>query len=114
MKIIAVLFLLINFNVSAQLISGELVDAQRPLKSTTDFIVIGSSTGEIFYDLAVDNEGNVTSIKLLSEKTTVISTPTRLKGKQLVSELKFEPGAFYPKFHHVTVRVKVVLAKKES
>jgi len=114
MKFLSILFIFASFNLSAQLISGDLVDEKRNLLSTTDFLLVGNSSGELFYDLSVDIEGNVTSAKLLIDKTTVLSTPTRMRGKLLVSDLKFEPGTYYPKFHHVVVRIKVVLETIEK
>lgn len=88
-----------------QLISGTLVDEGRKMVSTSDFKVIDNNEGVLFYELAVNRKGIVTSARLLAEGTTVVSTPTRIKVRNYLMTLKFEEGTYYPEFHHVTVKV---------
>lgn len=90
-----------------QLISGDLLDEGRKLITETSFTMVGSTAGEIYYELAVNREGKVTSEKLLTDKTTINSTPLRYGAKNYVRTLKFEPGTYYPEFHHVVVRIVV-------
>ena len=107
MKFLFLFFLAFAFQGHAQLLSGQLLDDKRELLSNSTFAIDGSTKGSIVFDLSVDITGNVTSSKLLSDKTTVISTPARMKAKELASNLKFEPGTHFPKFHHVIVQVNV-------
>lgn len=107
MKLTVLLILLSVFPAYSQLVSGDLIQEGRKLISTSTFKVTGSTKGVIYYELAVDREGNVTSDRLLVDKTTVASTPTRMRAKTLVRELKFEKGTYYPQFHHVVVKVTV-------
>ena len=90
-----------------QLISGTLVDEGRKMVSPSDFSVIDNKDGVLFYELAVNRKGVVTSARLLTEGTTVVSTPTRIKVRNYLMTLKFEEGTYYPEFHHVKVKVTV-------
>jgi hypothetical protein len=111
-KILTFIFILaVNYSYS-QLLSGDLVEDNRKLLTKTDFRMEGSKQGEVVYDLAVDAYGNVTSSTLVSNMTTVASTPTRMEVRNYVNEFKFEPGTLYPKFHHVKVKITVVTKKK--
>ena len=107
MKYFLALTALLSFSASAQLVSGDLLQEGRKLITTSDFSLSGSSEGDIYFELSVDREGNVTSERLLTDKTTVVSTPTRYRAKELVHGLKFEAGTYYPQFHHVVVKVVV-------
>lgn len=91
----------------SQLISGTLVDENRKMISTSDFKVVDNNEGVLFYELAVNRKGIVTSARLLTEGTTVISTPTRIKVRNYLMTLKFEEGTYYPEFHHVKVKITV-------
>lgn len=108
MKFILPFLFLISFSAQSQLISGNLVDEGRKLISPQNFQLDGKATGEIYFELAVNREGIVTSERIMNEKTSVVSTPTRMRAKELVSQFKFEPGTYYPEFHHVVVKIKVV------
>lgn len=106
-KIILLCLLSITFSAQSQLVSGDLVQEGRKLVSQCDFRLSGGAEGDIYYELAVDREGNVTSERLITERTTVVSTPTRMRAKQMASELKFEPGTHYPHYHHVVIKIAV-------
>lgn len=108
MKIISSLLILLSFSAHSQLMSGNLIDEGRKLITPQNFQLDGNATGEIYFELAVNREGIVTSERLMKEKTSVVSTPTRIRAKELVSQFKFEPGTYYPEFHHVVVKIKVV------
>jgi hypothetical protein len=104
----AILFFMTLFVSSVsfgQLISGTLVDEGRKMVSTSDFKLIDNNEGVLFYELAVNRKGIVTSARILSEGTTVVSTPTRIKVRNYLMTLKFEEGTYYPEFHHVKVKV---------
>jgi len=107
MRFIIFALLFCSFQCNAQLISGDVVKDGRKLKTPTDFSIASNKTGVIYFELSVDREGNVTSEKLLLDKTTVTSTPTRAKVKEYVSGLKFEPGTHYPHFHNVVIKITV-------
>lgn len=107
MKLLFYAILFLSFSANAQLISGDLVKEGRKLVSTHDFKITGSKTGEIYFELAVDRMGNVTSQRLMVEKTSVTSTPTRMRAQEYVSDLKFEPGTIYPHFQNVVVKITV-------
>lgn len=109
MKILVYIALFFTFGANAQLISGDVITEGRQLISKSSFKITGSKAGEVYFELAVDRMGNVTSQRLMTEKTTITSTPTRMKAQEYVSELKFEPGTIYPHFQNVVVKVTVVV-----
>ena len=94
----------------SQLIDGPIVTDKRPLISTIGFKIIDNNEGVLFYDLAVDPTGKVTSATLIKEGTTVISTPTKIKVRNHLMLLKFQAGTHYPQVHKV--KVKVTTAKQ--
>jgi hypothetical protein len=94
----------------SQLIDGPIVTDKRPLISTIGFKLIDNNEGVLFYDLAVDPTGKVTSATLIKEGTTVVSTPTKIKVRNHLMLLKFQAGTHYPQVHKV--KVKVTTAKQ--
>ena len=99
------LFMIVVQTSFGQLMSGRLIEDERKILTLTDFTVQDSNEGVLFFELAVNNLGNVTSAKLLSNGTTVVSTPTRIKVKNELMKWKFQEGTYYPEFHHVTVKI---------
>lgn len=92
----------------AQLIGGELVQEGRKLAVPSDFTMYESTEGAIFYELAVDREGKVNGVRLLTEKSSKISTPLQVRARTYVLNLKFEPGTHYPKFQQCEVKINLV------
>ena len=73
----------------------------------TTFIQEGTVNGWAIYELAVDREGNVTSANFIDANFNRTSAKVQLRS--YLMKFKFEPGTYYPKFHHV--RVKITLVK---
>lgn len=94
----------------SQLIDGSLVDENRKLANPATFKVVDNNEGVMYFQLAVNRKGIVTSASLLTEGTTIVSTPTKIKVRNYLMTLKFEEGTYFPEFHHV--RVKVSVAKE--
>ncbi len=110
MKSLLLIIALIFINTSfSQLISGDLVESGRRLLTETDFTIKGTKAGVVVYDVSVDLKGNVTSAVLVGEMTTIKSTPTQMDVKSYVNKFKFVAGNGYPKFHHATIKITVVL-----
>lgn len=107
MKTLLLFLLLSPFFSQAQLISGDVVKEKRKLISQNDFVINGGKTGDVFFELTINREGIVTASRLITEKTTVVSTPTRMRAKDYVSTFEFEKGTHYPQFQNVVVCVKV-------
>lgn len=104
----SVLFAGTSFISSAQLLSGDLVDAGRKMVSNYSFEIKDRYNGIQFFELAVNPEGKVTGVRHLDEKGILISTPARILASNQLSDLEFEKGTHFPKMHHVKVRVKFV------
>jgi hypothetical protein len=108
----AIVFIFMAFSsmVFSQLIDGQLVTDKRSLLTTNAFKVIDNNEGVLFYELSVDRTGKVLSATLIKEGTTVISTPTKIKVRNHLMQLKFGAGTHYPEFHNA--KVKVTTAKQ--
>lgn len=84
------------------------MDDGRKMMSTSNFTVTDSLyTGTVVMSLAVNRKGEVTSGKVISEGTTITSTPVRIKVRNTAMKLKFEESIYYPEFHHVNVKFTV-------
>lgn len=109
MKALALFFLLTLSGISfGQLIEGPLLEEGRKLVTVTDFTVKDSNEGVMYFTLAVNRKGVVTSATMESKGTTITSTPTKIIVRKFLMGLKFEEGTYYPEFHHVKVKVTVV------
>ncbi len=95
-------------SLNAQLVGGDLVQSGRKLATDFNFIVEESIEGALFYRIAVNHEGKVTSVQLLTEKSAKISTPMHVRMRTYVLGLTFEPGTYYPKFHDCEVKINLV------
>ncbi len=104
---LVVLVFLSKFSFS-QLVSGTLVDDQRKMTSVFDFKIKGKYIGVKYFELAVNNEGIVTSIKEVTKSNSLASTPAAIVGRTELKKLTFEKGTRYPKFHQVLVKVEYV------
>ncbi len=101
-EIVIAVLLCFSAHVSAQL-SGDLITSGRKCLTDTDFTILASKTGVVKYILSVDNTGKVVSATLMKSESTVSSTPSLIKSRNYVSNLTFEPGTKYPKYHEVKV-----------
>lgn len=104
-------FVFLSHSSFSQLVGGELVNEGRKLAEPSDFTLLESTEGVLFYRIAVDRTGKVTSAQLLSDKSKAISIPMEVRVYNYVMELKFEPGTYYPKFHGCEVKINL---KKKS
>ena len=96
-----------------QVQSGTLVDSGRKcLTASPNFQLDGSSEGTIVVELAVNREGVVTGTKIISELTTVSSTPLLMRAQNTAKKLTFTAGTRYAAFEHV--RIKYTVKKKAS
>ena len=95
-------------NSYSQIISGEILDSGRKLITLSDFVIKSDRSGEVVYEIAIDIKGDVTSATIVNSLTTIKSTPLKLDAKNLINTFKFEPGTFYPKFHHSRVKITFV------
>ena len=96
-----------------QLMDGDLMDEGRKMISSSDFVLYDANEGVLFYELAVDRTGKVTSARLLLEGSTITATPTRMKARNYLVTLQFE-ATHYPQFHHVCVKVTFKAPEEEK
>jgi hypothetical protein len=99
--------LLVSVGSFGQLMDGTLVDENRKLTSTSSFVVSDKNEGIVFYELSVNRLGEVTAAKLLTEGTTINSTPTKMKVRSHVMNFTFTAGTYYPAFQNVRVKITV-------
>ena len=102
--------LLLN-SAQSQLLSGEIIDANRKMTSNSNFTIKSFYEGYVVYEISVNTVGKVTGERFIAEKSTVKSTPANIEAKNLLKSLTFESGDGFPKFQHAMVKVKFV---KES
>jgi hypothetical protein len=105
--IIFISFFIVN-NCYSQLISGEILDSGRKLITVSDFVIKSDRSGEVVFEIAVDINGDVISANIVNNLTTIKSSPLKMEAKNLINTFKFEPGTFYPKFHHSRIKIKFV------
>ena len=90
-----------KFQAFSQLIEGDLFISGR--KITSEFpLTIAPSTyeGKITFSIAVNEYGNVTSAKVIENRSEINSTPARIKAANLIYNIKFEAGTHFPKYHN--------------
>ena len=106
-KILLPILLFTSFS-HAQMISGDLKESGRDQISNTTYVIEGSKNGFVSYELTVNIDGIVTSTRLVAAKTSIKSTPAKVKVRNHLNTMKFEKGYHYPKFHKVVVKITIV------
>mgnify|MGYP001112758330 CR=1 FL=1 len=106
------LFLITTTTVNAQLMSGAIVEDGRKITGEPKFIVEGMKNGWAKYDLSVDIEGKVTGVKMV--ESNLKSTPATTIIRNHVKKFRFEPGTYYPKYHHVIVKITMIKGEFSS
>ena len=96
-------FLLFSSACYSQMLRGTLFDEGRTILGAPEYTIEGISDGYADYELAVNRQGDVTSARLI--KSSLRSTPAKFEIRNYVVKFKFEKGNYYPKFHHVVVKI---------
>lgn len=108
MKKVLIIVVLFIGQISFGQIYGDIATDKRPVINQIDYGLAANYTGQIVFDIIVDEKGNVTSCKLDKEKTNIKSTPTIMKAKnRVLMELKFKASSMYPQFHKGEIVIKV-------
>jgi len=91
---------LLSFTGFSQLLSGDLLTDKRAIISNINPVIHSTHyTGKIVFKIAVNADGVITSAVEDEEKTTIKSTPAKIKAYNLLKNVKFAPGAYFPKYH---------------
>jgi hypothetical protein len=106
--IILVGCLFIVGQLKAQIISGSAIESGRKLVNTVSFDIHGSRSGVVVLEVAIDNLGKVTSSRLISEKSDVLSTPAVMMAKNAAKTFLFTPGTHFPEFQYALVRFNYI------
>lgn len=88
----------------AQVQSGSAIESGRKVLGTPSYTIDAKSEGTVVVEVAIDNKGNVTSAKVISEGTSIKSTPTIMMAQNAAKKLKFTSGTHYPEFQHARVK----------
>ncbi len=107
-----VFFLMLTASANAQLMEGKIIDDGRQILGEPTYIVEGMKNGWARYDLSVDIKGKVTGVRLV--ESTLKSTPATTIIRNHVKKFIFEPGTYYPKYHHVIVKITMIKGKVED
>ena len=107
MKYILILLAILTGPFSFSQIYGDIAIHKRPIVKAIEYGVVSNYTGQIVFDIVVDEQGNVTVCKLNKAKTNVKSTPTIMKAKnRIIMRLKFKAHSIYPQFHRGQIVMK--------
>ena len=105
------ILILLGSSVSfGQVLGGPIVEDGRKMITESNFTIESYKHGTIDCELAVNIEGNVESVRIL--KSDVKSTPLEMKVKNHLKKYKFQPGTYYPKYHHIRIRMNIVPAEE--
>lgn len=107
MRYFALLCFLIVAQCSVAQMSGEIVSEGRQMITPFNYLLKGNHDGVITVEIAVNIDGNVTSVQVLRNETTIVSTPTQMMVKEEVKKLKFEKGYHFPKFHRAKLKITI-------
>ena len=108
MKIYISLLLLISHVTYAQL-SGQIALDKRKIETNIPYTINGTKTGKFVFEISVNVDGKVTGCVLLTDQSTVVSTPLMVRAKnQILTGLKFERSYTSPEFHKGIVTIVVV------
>lgn len=88
----------------AQVQSGTVVESGRKVVGAAAYTIESATGGTVIVELAVNRKGEVTSAKVISEGTTITSTPALMKAQNAGKKLKFTPGTHFAEFEHVRVK----------
>lgn len=105
-RLLLTLFLISTTVANAQLLSGAIIEDGRQITGDAKYIVEGMKNGWAKYDLSVDIEGKVTGVKLV--ESNLKSTPATTIIRNHVKKFTFAPGTYFPKYHHVIVKITMV------
>ena len=105
---ILIISFFLSYQASAQLLTGDLLDENRKLETSTDFTLKDNNKGFVVCELAVDRTGKVTSIAFDLAATSVVSIPSKIKVRNYLNTFVFEKGNHFPAFHHVKVKITLV------
>jgi len=109
MKTILTALFLSIISITFSQVGGKIANDKRPITQPINFEVTGTKPGEIYFTISVNEAGDVISCKVIKSKTTVFSTPTTVKARNLItSKLKFEADSSYPQFHIGYVLITVI------
>jgi hypothetical protein len=107
MKYIVILLTILTTQFSFSQIYGDIAIDKRPIVKAIEYGVVSNYTGQIVFDIVVDEQGNVTVCKFNKAKSNVKSTPTIMKAKnRIVMHLKFRAHSTYPQFHRGEIVMK--------
>lgn len=109
-KLTLLLLILLPLCTIAQL-GGEIKEDGRKLITDKPFVLEDSHEGTIFFTISVNAEGEITSASVVEDKTTIRSTPAKIKARNYVTKFKFAPGTWYPKYHQGTIRLTMTKSK---
>jgi hypothetical protein len=109
-KLVVILILSIPF-IGISQIGGDIKKDGRALKSDKAFVIEDSHEGTIVFNISVNAEGEITATKIDPDKTTIKSTPAKIKARNYIADFKFAPGTWYPKYHQGTIRLTMIKQK---
>lgn len=99
-KILTLAVLLFSSGWALSQVEGPVMDDQRKITDSISYQINASSAGILVFDIAVNNNGDVTSCTLNRDSSTQKSMKSAYEAKnKILMTLKFEKGTKFP-IHH--------------
>jgi len=111
LKMKYLILLLLTFAVNkleAQLVSGDLLTANRIPQPGQNFEIISAKEGVVYYEIAVDEQGYVLSHRFLQEQSTLSSSPIKIEAVNYLKKLRFTNGSLFPKHQRGVVKISFI------
>jgi hypothetical protein len=110
MKLILIFSIAICFSSKgySQLLSGDLIESNRYLTKPVDFNIKSNIQGVMYFELAVNELGKVTSQRFLQEKSTLKSTTCKMDAVNYIKKMEFLGGSLFPKFQYVIIQLNFI------
>lgn len=95
-------------------LTGDVVKDNRKLVKQGNYVIESHTSGTVVFLISVDAEGNISSARASSSKSTVKSTPAKMNARNyVVSNFKFEPGTWFPEHHQGELKITLVKPKQQ-
>ena len=107
MKKILFVALLFLSQLSFGQVYGDIATDKRPIIKQIEYGVKSNYTGQMVFDIVVNEKGDVTVCTLNKLKSNIKSTPTVMKAKnRILVDLKFKASSLYPEFHRGEIVIR--------
>lgn len=99
--------LCLSITSNAQLF-GDISKGRKILKEI-EYVIYAKHDGEMWFDIAVNYDGDVSACDYNADKSTLLNTPLKMQAaNRIIMGLKFESSMKFPKFQYGMVRITFI------